>query len=400
MKICILTPRFPFPENGGDVLRINNIARYLKTRGHSLVLVSLATECNPDIDSARQLYDGVYVKQHHRIHSFVHSAIHMLKGKPMQCGYYYLLAYRRLLRNVIAKEAPDLYISHLLRMTPYLEYFGLQDKSIVEMTDALSKTYSLSSGAKGMSIKKIVYGIEKKLISRYEQKVIRTFPKVVLVSDADVEYLSQRASSGNVQSSSWAAARGSSLAMHTNGIDCMERVSQTYNTEKICFVGNMRTLQNQDAVLYFINDIFPLIKQRIPAAKFYIVGAQPPQKIRSLASDDIIVTGFVDNLEATISDSALAVAPVRVAAGIQNKVLVAMGCGLPVVMTSLISRAIPELSNSHNCFISDDASSFALSCVNLMTNRSMRDAMGAKGYDMVSMHYSWSETLNGYEQIL
>jgi glycosyltransferase involved in cell wall biosynthesis len=177
----------------------------------------------------------------------------------------------------------------------------------------------------------------------------------------------------------------------------MEKVSTNYDVNKICFIGNMRTLQNQDAVLFFVGEVFPLIKREMPKAQFYIVGAEPPQRILSLASDDVVVTGFVDDLEATLSDACLAVAPVRIAAGIQNKVLVAMGCGLPVVMTSLISRAIPELKDGENCVIRDEAASMAEQCVCLMKQRNLRQMIGKNGYEVVLQHYSWEEKLKGYE---
>ncbi len=388
MKICILTPRFPFPQYGGDVLRINEIARYLKSVGHTLVLVSLSDEETPSVDEASILYNKVYYVHRNRICSYVNGIKFMMQDKPLQCGYYYSSAYRQLLKDVIDKEHPDLYISHLLRMTPYLEEFGLQRRSIVEMTDALSKTYSMSSNAKNVGMLKYVYGVERHFVGNYEQHVINAFPKVVLVSQADVDYLQAKSKSNS-----------HSLAMYTNGVDTMDSLPKTYDPDKICFIGNMRSMQNQDAVIYFVKDIFPLIKQKKPNAKFHVVGSLPPANIKALASDDVIVTGFIDDLQTYISDSCLAVAPVRVAAGIQNKVLVAMGCGLPVVMTSLISTAVPELSGGSNCIISDTPQSIADACVCLMSDTAKRNVIGKNGYEMVRENYSWSNKLNGYELI-
>lgn len=386
MKICILTPRFPFPENGGDVLRINNIARYLKTKGHSLVLVSLSDTAQPDMEGAKTLYDQIFFMHRNHLLSLINGVLFMLCGRPIQCGYYHSLAYRQLLKDVVKREKPDMFISHLLRMSPYLEHLHVEAQSIVEMTDALSKTYLMSANAKGGGLKKWVYNVERNLIKKYEQRVIQRFPKVVLVSQIDVDFLKKE----SVESSQ-------SLAMYTNGVSCMEKVLDTYDKNKICFVGNMRTLQNQDAVLSFVKEVLPLIKKEKPAVKFYVVGAEPPQSIQALASDDVVVTGFVDDLEAAISDSCLAVAPVRVAAGIQNKVLVAMGCGLPVVMSALISRAIPELHDGENCFICDEAATIAQRCVQLMNDSACRHAIAQNGYGMVRQHYSWTEKLQGYE---
>ena len=386
MNICILTPRFPYPQFGGDALRINEIARYLKKQGHHLILVSLSDDANPPVAQAKELYDKVYFVKRNKVMSLLIGAINFLLGKPIQCGYYSSNAYRRLFREVIQKEKPDLYISHLLRMVPYLSELHLEQKSIIEMTDALSKTYILSSKAQGVGLLKYVYKLEQKLIARYEKYVTTHYPKVVLVSQADIDYFKQ-----NIQGDT------ASLALHSNGVGYIENISTAYDVDKICFMGNMRSMQNQDAAIYFANEIFPLIKHKRPTAKFYIVGSLPPGNIQTLASDDIIITGFVDDIEAFLSDACLLVAPIRVAAGIQNKVLVGMGCGIPVVLTSLISHAIPELTDGENCLIRDGEQPFADACLRLMGDPSLRNSMAQRGYEMVKKHYSWEEKLRGYE---
>ena len=387
MKICILTPRFPWPEIGGDVLRINEIARYLKNKNHELILMSFCENNNPDLESAYLYYNKVYLIRRWRFVSLFFSLLFVLRRKPIQCGYYYSPFFNRLFKKVIRKEQPDLYISHLLRMSEYIKNNQLTDKTIMEMTDALSKTYTLSSEAKGGFFKKFVYRIEKGLICRCEQRTMSIYPKVVLVGQSDIDYLRSMANSPV-----------SSLALYTNGVTCLPKISFSYDSMKICFVGNMRTLQNQDAVIRFVNNIFPIIKKSIPEAKFYIVGAEPSQRILNLDDGkNVVVTGFVEDLYSFIKDSCIAVAPVAVAAGIQNKVLVAMGCGLPVVMSSLISNAIPQLKNHENCMICDENNTFADCCVDLMTNAELRNRIAFAGYDMVKTNYSWAKKLDGYE---
>lgn len=387
MKICILTPRFPYPQYGGDVLRINEIACYLKSKGHTLVLVSLSDESSPDLETAKKLYDRVYFVQRKKLHSYFFSLLFFVQRKPMQCGYYASAAYEKLLRKVVADEQPDLYISHLLRMAPYLERLGLQRQSIIEMTDALSRTYSMSLNAKKGGLLKFIYHLEKRLIARYEQHVIHEFPKTVLVSESDEAFL--RAYGDD--------STGTSLCTYTNGVHCVDKISEDYEPQRICFVGNMRTLQNQDAVLFFVHDILPLIKNVVPAVKFYIVGSLPPPSIQALASDDIFVTGFVDDIEKEIQKSALIVAPVRVAAGIQNKVLQAMACGVPVVLSDLLCPAIPYLQDGVNCSVASSPEDFSKACINLLQNKNYRNDIAERGYEMVKQHYSWTEKLNGYE---
>ena len=385
MKICILTPRFPFPENGGDVLRINHIAQYLKQQGHTLCLVSLAQSANPNVEHAMQLYDSVYFVKQPKILSYIFSFLYLLTGKPLQCGFYHSNAYLRLLCRVIKEEKPDLYISHLLRMTPYLEQLKLENQSVVEMTDALSRTYSMAEDSKANPMMRHIYHIERRRIKDYEAHVIATFPRVNLVSQYDVMYLKTFCEKGL-----------QSLYVFPNGVDCIAQPFEQYNPKKICFVGNMRTLQNQDAVLKFIQQIFPLILRKVPDAKFHIIGAQVPTQIQTLASNNIIVEGYVENIADAIQDAGVAVAPIFVAAGIQNKVLISMACGLPIVLTSLIAYAIPELQNNINCRVEDEPVGIAAAVVDIMTHPDKRHLLAQAGYQMVKQHYIWAERLHGY----
>lgn len=384
MKICILTPRFPFPENGGDVLRINNICRYLKSKEHAVVLITFFDKANEEKYKAfaNELYNKVYYIKRRNIISYFFSIFALLFNKPIQSGYYFSFAYLFTLKKVIRLERPDLYISHLLRMVPYLKIFNLQNESIVEMTDVLSKTYTLVDKSSKFSLKKWIYKIEKMRIAKYEIRTISTFKKCVLVSDADKNLL------GDYKS----------LSVYPNGVNCLGQFHSRYKKGKIVFVGNMRTLQNQDAVRYFVYEILPLIKKMVPQAVLHIIGDEPPMDIQRMSDrNSIVVSGYVHSVEDEIKDAAVSIAPIRVAAGIQNKILISMACGIPVVLTSLVSAGIPGLVSNKNCIIADGKSDFAHAVISLIQNGDMRDIIGKAGYDMVWSGYSWNKVLEGYE---
>lgn len=153
-------------------------------------------------------------------------------------------------------------------------------------------------------------------------------------------------------------------------------------------------------MLHFVNDIFPKIKSQNPNGVFKIIGAEPSESVKKLHNGaNIIVTGFVDDIQKEISSCCVAVAPVRVAAGIQNKVLVAMGCGVPVVLTPLISTAIKELEDGKNCFIVDNDTDFAQKCVDIISDSNLRKKLSENGYKTVKENYSWNIKLEGYEKI-
>jgi len=384
MKICILTPRFPFPENGGDVLRINNIARYLKEQNHKLILVSF-TQGNPNLKQAYQLYDEIHCVKQNMFHAIIRAFLFMLVGRPLQCGYYYSWRIKKTINLIEQDIKPDIYISHLLRMTPYLDNRNLRSRTIVEMTDALSKTYALSVRSSRITLKRFIYSLEYKLIKNYEQYIVHHFPKSILVSQSDVDYLSSDKTNPHI-------------VCMTNGVRCADQPSHIYNPNKICFVGNMRTLQNQDAVIYFVEEILPIIIKGNPKVIFYIVGAEPPLNIKRLACNPhVVVTSYVENVGDVISDACLSVAPIRIAAGIQNKVLFSLGQGIPIVISPLIANAIPELQDGSNCFIQANKKEFAQRCIQLMQDTKLREQLSNAGYQLVSNKYKWDTLLNGYE---
>jgi glycosyltransferase involved in cell wall biosynthesis len=386
LKICILTPRLPFPELAGDVLRINNISKYLKKKGHAIILVTYYDGYNRKkyTSALEQYYDRIYYVKRNKFTSLVNSFVALLINKPIQIGYYFSFIYLSAFKKVVKLENPDLYITQLLRMVPYTNILRLHDKTIVDMADALSKTYARSNIYKGLSLKKIIYSLERRRIAKYEKSTIEAYKKCVLNTQADKYFL------GNQKS----------LFVHPMGVQCLNETVDEYNVNKIVFAGNMRTLQNQDAVQLFASDIFPIIKKSIFHAVFYIIGAEPPIYIQELADNkNIFVSGYVDSIENEIKDAAVAVAPVRIAAGIQNKILISMACGIPVVLTPLISAGVPELISQKNCIIADTSQEFANSVVALMQNKDLRNSIGIAGYDLVNTEYSWEKQLNGYEEV-
>jgi glycosyltransferase involved in cell wall biosynthesis len=191
-----------------------------------------------------------------------------------------------------------------------------------------------------------------------------------------------------------------SLWVYTNGIRCVNSLSPEYESNKIVFVGNMRTLQNQDAVMYFIHEIFPAIKKEVTDAAFHIIGAEPPLSIRNMDDGkNIFVSGFVNSVENSIQNAAVAVAPVRIAAGIQNKVLISMACGIPVVLTPLIASAIPELECGKNCLIAAGFKDIAEAVILLIKNKDRRNTIAKNAYALMKYSYSWDKRLAGYEYL-
>src|SRR5204863_8321585 len=124
---------------------------------------------------------------------------------------------------------------------------------------------------------------------------------------------------------------------------------------------------NIDGVCYFAEDVFPLVRQKIPNAKFIIVGSDPSRRIRELQRiAGISVTGHVADVRTYLEDAAVSIAPLRIARGTQNKILESMAMGIPVITTPQAAKGIQAIPG-HHMLVAEHAPSFAEKVIEVLT---------------------------------
>jgi len=148
----------------------------------------------------------------------------------------------------------------------------------------------------------------------------------------------------------------------------------------IVFVGGYQHTPNVDAVQYFVAEIMPLLRMRLPGIRFYAVGSKPPAEIQALASEDVIITGFVEDLNPLLDKMRISVAPLRFGAGIKGKIGTAMAVGLPVVATSLAAEGM-SLSDGENILVADGAAQFADAIVRLYQDEALWHRISHNGLE-------------------
>lgn len=164
----------------------------------------------------------------------------------------------------------------------------------------------------------------------------------------------------------------------------------SFNERKdIMFVGNFNHNPNEDAVLYFVKEIFPTIKKQLPEIKFYIVGNNPSEKVKALQSDDIIVTGWVADVKHYLDKCRIEVVPLRFGAGNKGKVGEALSNGLPIV-TTIIGAEGMGIENEKHAFVSDDSKQFAEYVVKLYNSEELWNKFSREGKKLVEQQYSSS----------
>jgi sugar transferase (PEP-CTERM/EpsH1 system associated) len=386
-RIFLITPRFPFPVIGGDKLRVYNIVKYLSNY-YRFTLASLySTDEEESAKPEQGIFDEVYRIRQPKLASYCYTAGSLIRGQSLQNGYFYNPKLKRLIERKLTGH--DLVFAHLIRVSDYVRGKGVP--GICEMTDAISMNYERAGASKGRSLRKYIYRFEHKRCLDAERKCLDGFDGCVVVSPNDRDYLTDRYPQY-------------SRKMHVipNGVrvEDFPCAREKVTNGKIVFIGNMRTMQNADAASYFAREVFPGIKHKRPEAAFWIIGADPGKEVRSLSSQPgVFVTGRVDDVKAHAHDAAVSVCPVRIGAGIQNKVLESMAMGIPVVTTTVGAEGLLARNGQH-LTIADSPEEFTAGVTDIFTDKSKAASLSKNGRSLVEERYSWEGMLSSYRDLI
>lgn len=209
--------------------------------------------------------------------------------------------------------------------------------------------------------------IESENIKQIELEAIRTSDASIVVSTSEFERVHQLLPDANQY-------------VFPLILDVRNAKNVFENRNDIVFVGNFAHPPNVDAVLYFITQIMPFVLKRLPDVRFYVIGKNPPVEIKALSSNNVIVTGFIEDLNSFLDKMRVSVAPLRFGAGIKGKIASAMAAGLPVVATSLAVEGM-NLTNNENILIANDAEEFAETIVWLYQEETLWNQISKNGQE-------------------
>jgi glycosyltransferase involved in cell wall biosynthesis len=158
----------------------------------------------------------------------------------------------------------------------------------------------------------------------------------------------------------------------------------------IVFSGLMSYYPNQQAVRWFLDDIFPLVVRRVPAARFIVAGASPPAWLRARASRHVDVTGRVPDIRPYLRAASVVVAPLRIGGGTRVKILEAQAMRRPVVSTTIGAEGL-GLSHGESILLADNAQEFADRIVDLLNDGSQAVRIAANAWAHAAHHFSWTD---------
>ena len=187
-----------------------------------------------------------------------------------------------------------------------------------------------------------------------------------------------------------------------NGVDTdfFSPSDAPYDADAISFVGRMDYFPNQQAMLFFSNEVFPRIRERRQAATLTIIGAEPSQAIRRLATrEGITVTGTVPDVRDLVRRSAVSVAPLSIARGTQNKIIECMAMGVPVVTSPEAVAGVDAVPGEH-LLVAQSPAEYADKLLSLMTDRAARHRLAVAGQARVETHHSWANSMAKLDRII
>lgn len=230
---------------------------------------------------------------------------------------------------------------------------------------------------------------ESKLLHQYENLTWQKFPLRTVVSEENKQELDSRCPSGKT-------------IVVKNGIDIHHiQPVANHSSQKILFMGTMSYYPNIDGVLYFVEEIFPLIFPQNPHLSFCIAGREPPKLLQKLADNNsqIEIIADPEDMSQIAKECSLSVVPLRSGSGTRIKIMHSMAMGLPVVSTPIGCEGL-EIVDQEHLLIREQPTSFAQGILELIGDRQLWQKLQINGRQLVEANYDWSTIFAEYEQEL
>ena len=299
-------------------------------------------------------------------------------GLPLQAAYSRHPAAEARIRTLVASGDYDVvHIEHL--RGSLLVPSPCQAPTVYDAVDSITRlfeqTLRLAPGRRQRWLARLDLGRTR----RFEGAVARRFDRVVVSSAAEARAFRELDTTG----------AGDVVSAIRNGVVLPRLVPPADDGRTVLFAGKMSYHANEAAARRLAERVMPLVWQARPEARLVIAGKDPSPALRALALPARIdVTGFVDDLSALMAGATVLAAPLVYAAGIQNKVLESMACGTPVV-TSPSACAALDVEVGRDILAASDDRAFADAILELLGNRTRRDAVGAAGRTYVERQHDW-----------
>lgn len=343
-----------------------NLAKAL-SENHDVDIVAVAKD--DEYQQPENEFSQHKVFEEHELKFYLRGLGSLLSSEPIQCHAYFSSEMKQWVDENIA--AYDLVYCTHLATAKYAE--DTDSKKVLDFVDAVSNNFSGFIDDSSF-LWSLVYRIEARRAKGYEESVADTFDECFITTQSDRRKID-----------------ANNISVIPNGVSpaLFEYERTLPPTNEITFLGDLSYLPNVTAVNWFVDEIFPHVREAVPDVSFKIIGKSPPQEIKELDEEaDITVTGFVDDPYEHVRQGKVSVAPVRIGGGIQNKVLESLALETPVVTTKFGATGIQAERGEH-FLVRNDPEAFASGVVEILRNDDLAAELGTNGQKLIQERYTW-----------
>jgi len=378
VKIFFICQRVPFPPDRGDKITTYNEMKHLSA-SHEVHVFCLA-DGEKDLENvagALGFARAVTAVPVTHWGTRLRALLALFTGKPLTVAMLRQAKLHSAVAQTFAEVKPDLIFVYSSNTAQYAAPFAGVPR-IMQFADLDSlKWRRYAERAKAPM--RWIYALEARRLLAYEKKIARSFSHSLLCTDAEVRDFE-------------AVVPGAPVSTVGNGVDLdyFRSGGVAKVPGAIVFTGLMDYLPNVDAVVWFCDAILPRVQARIPSATFVICGNRPSAEVQRLAArPGVTVTGWVADVRPYLDAAEVFVAPLRIARGIQNKVIEALAMGLPVVSSTAAMNGT-VIREGEGIVASDDAGVFAQHVVRLLSDDDLRADLARRARLAVERDYTWA----------
>lgn len=372
-KILFLTSQFPFPPKDGFRARVFNLIKNL-SRNYEITVLSFIKRKEKKHINDLSLYCDVFTvdKQDNLIDISKNIGLSFISKKPFMALKDYSKVFENKLRVILRKEF-DFVFFEGLQTSQYFKFIK-ESKTILDLHNPEHIILRNLHDKETNKVKKTFLKTQLDKVKDYELSQVKKFDKVFTVSEKD--------------------AYSVGMANFYNGF-IVPNGCTIYDIDfifkpNLLYVGSLDYMPNEDGLLWFLNEIFPKIKEEFPDIIFYIIGRNPSGKIKRFESKNIKVLGYIEDLVPYYNKSSLFVVPLKIPGGQRLKILHAMSFKKCVVSTKTGAETL-DVEDNKNIFFAGDAITFANKIIGLLKNPEITKEVAEKGYNLVKNNYNWRD---------
>ncbi len=322
--------------------------------------------------------------------AYLHCVWALPTALPLRVAYYQSSLLVQRLIDVVHKRKIEIVHGELIKVVPALKMLQAQVRLpvIYDSVDCISSYVQQQHTFALNFVQRAFLSSELRKLRSYEPCAARGFNRVIITSEHD------RAQLRALMAAHGGEEGGDHVQVVPNGVDTsyFRPVWEAREADTLVFCAKMDYYPNAQSMVVFCRDVLPLIWVQRPQARLTIVGNNPPPEIKALAEDRrITVTGYVPDIRSYLGCAAVALAPLLVAAGMQNKVLEALAMATPMVATPASCRAL-QVQDGVHLLVAEGPALFARSVVRLLEDRSLAEQLQRAGRAYVEAHHSWQQS--------